>query len=284
MWQLVTFAAMICFPHAKINLGLHILGKRNDGFHELQTCFYPVLGLTDVVDIVQAEQFSFTSSGLPIDSSLDNNLVVKAFRLMQAEFALPNVHMHLHKKIPMGAGLGGGSSNAAFVLRLCNLIFRLKLPDIELQKLAAQLGSDCACFVGNEPTLGYGRGEILEALHVELPTLPLLILSPGIHVSTREAFEGLNLEPVESNLEMALRNPVKDWKYSLFNSFEPSVFKAHPIIEETKAWLYNQGAEFALMSGSGSTVFGIFPANAKVSRPPAGIEIVFCSEQIHLNS
>ncbi len=275
---------MICFPHAKINLGLHVLGKRKDGYHNLQTCFYPILGFTDVLEIVVADKFQFTTSGLPIDSDTENNLVVKAFRLMQQKFSFPNARIHLHKNIPIGAGLGGGSSDAAFVLRLCNELFKLNIPAIELKKLSSELGSDCAFFIGNDPALGFGRGEILEALYVEIPKLHLILISPGIHVSTKEAFEGLAFEPYETDLDQVLQTPVKKWKNHLYNTFESSVFTQYPEIAKAKAWLYEQGAEFALMSGSGSNVFGVFLTQSEIAAPPSDLHVVFCSEQIHLTS
>lgn len=274
---------MICFPHAKINLGLHVLGKRADGYHNLETCFFPVLGLTDVLEMVEAEAFQFSTSGLEVDVQQDNNLVVRAFRQLQQHFSLPNVHIHLHKVIPMGAGLGGGSSDATFVIRLCNQLFKLNLPVIEIRKLAAQLGSDCAFFAGDEPMLASGKGEILEALYQELPPLELLIISPGVHVSTADAYAGLTDFREGIEWEQALQQPVTEWKNLLFNSFESTVFGKYPVIGEAKNWLYSHGAQFALMSGSGATVFGIFEAGKELPPLPDHLTKVYCSERIHLN-
>lgn len=249
---------MVSFPHAKINLGLNVIRKRPDGFHDLETCFYPI-PWTDILEIIPAKEFRFSSSGLPIEGNLESNLCVKAYNLLKKDFAIPPVQIHLHKVIPMGAGLGGGSSNAAFTLRQFNESFELKISAEKLVEYAAQLGSDCAFFISDEPKFGTGRGEVLTPLSVSLKGKFIVVVKPDIHVSTADAFAGIKPKESEGNLKDFLEtNPVTEWKKFLKNDFEETVFKKHPQIQNVKQKLYSLGAVYASMSGSGSSVFGIF--------------------------
>lgn len=248
---------MISFPHCKINLGLAVLAKRSDGFHDIETCFYPV-PRTDIVEVIASEEFSFTQSGLHVEGDPGDNLCVKAFRLIQREFGVGSAKIHLHKIIPTGAGLGGGSADAAFVLKLLNDIFSLKISVEQLKKLAAQLGSDCAFFVENQPMIGSGRGELLTPATVDLIGKYLVLVKPDVHVSTAEAYAGIQPKKPLRSIAETLRLPLKEWKANLTNDFELSIFKKHPTIQSVKEKLYTLGAIYASMSGSGASVYGLF--------------------------
>ena len=248
---------MVFFPHCKINLGLHVISKRDDGYHTIETCFYPV-PWTDMLEIIPAKEFSFTSSGAIIPGKEEDNLCIRAYHLLKTQFNLDPVKIHLHKVIPTGAGLGGGSSDAAFALRLLNSVFDLKLNVQQLRGYASQLGSDCSFFIEDKPMLGSGRGEQLVDLSLSLKGLYLVIVKPDIHVSTTEAYAGVEPQVPHQTLAEVLSQPVMEWKHLLFNDFEKSVFAKYPAVEAIKNELYDQGAIYASMSGSGSAVFGIF--------------------------
>lgn len=248
---------MVTFPPCKINLGLRILSKRPDGYHDIETCFYPV-PWTDVLEILPADSFSFTSTGLILSGNAEDNLCVKAYRLLQKDFSLPPIQMHLHKVIPSGAGLGGGSSDAAYTLLLLNDIFDLKLSVQELQRYASMLGSDCAFFINKHPMMGRGKGDLLSPIEVTLRDKYLVVIKPAIHVSTAEAYSRVKPAQQATTLAEILKQDISTWKELLVNDFEASVFNIHPQIGEIKDELYKQGALYACMSGSGSSVFGIF--------------------------
>ena len=246
---------MVAFPNCKINLGLLIKARRQDGYHELETIFYPA-GWKDVLEIVRGEEVRLFCSGLAIDT--EDNICLKAYRLLQERFRLPPVHIHLHKTIPMGAGLGGGSADGAFTLQLLNEKFQLGLSRDEMAALALELGSDCPFFIYNKPALAKGRGEELEEITADLAKYHLLIVYPGIHVSTAEAFAGIELDGDKTSLKEIIALPVREWKDNLRNGFEETIFRRHPAIGELKEWFYKQGALYASMSGSGSAVYGFF--------------------------
>lgn len=253
---------MILFPNAKINLGLNIVRKRNDGYHDIETLFYPVKGLRDILEVVATDgepnSLEFTQSGLAIDCKAEGNLCVKAYHLLAQRVGMPHVKMHLHKLIPMGAGLGGGSADAAFALTALNGLLQNPLSKHELLALALELGSDCPFFILNTPALGRGRGERLETVNLNLTGYWILLVNPGIHVSTKEAYEGSNPEPWEGALSNIVMLPIETWPTNLLNDFEKTVFAKHHVIKTIKDELYRHGAVYASMSGSGSTVFGIF--------------------------
>lgn len=256
---------MVSFPFSKINLGLNILRKRLDGFHDLETCFYPI-PWTDILEIIAAEEFAFTSSGLIISSDVASNLCVKAYHLIKKDFDVPPVKIHLHKIIPMGAGLGGGSSDAAFTLLQLNESFSLGLDTQALQRYAAILGSDCAFFITSQPMMGTGRGEVLTPATVSLKGKYLVVIKPEIHVSTAEAFAGIT--PGESEMKIAdvVQKPLTEWRGLLKNDFEQSIFKRYPAISRIKDQLYDRGALYSSMSGSGSSVYGIFDHEIDLSK------------------
>lgn len=266
---------MVVFPNCKINLGLRIIRKRNDGYHDLETMFYPV-PLTDALEVIRAStadtDISFQSSGLHISGDTANNLCVKAYQLLKKDFPqLGPVQMHLHKVIPMGAGLGGGSSDGAFALQLINDLFHLQISKEQLIGYALQLGSDCPFFILNQPCFASGRGEKMEPVALDLSGYHFIIVNPGIHVNTAWAFSQLQLnEPNQlelPDLRTIIQQPVSSWKETLINDFEAPVCKAHPEIAAVKQQLYDAGAVYASMTGSGSTVFGLFTEKKELNFP-----------------
>lgn len=253
---------MVSFPNCKINLGLHIIGKRADGFHDLETVFYPI-ALRDALELIPATksttEIEFTGTGLVVDGDIADNLCVKAYHLLKKDFPqLPVIKIHLHKTIPMGAGLGGGSADASLMLKLLNDKFKLNLSTSQLLTYALQLGSDCPFFIINKPCYATGRGEILEEIKVDLSAYKIVLINPGIHVNTGWAFSNIIPSAPKKSVKEIVQQPVDTWKTELKNDFEAPVFIAHPQIKAIKEDLYNQGAIYAAMSGSGSTVFGIF--------------------------
>jgi 4-diphosphocytidyl-2-C-methyl-D-erythritol kinase len=256
---------MIVFPNAKINLGLKVLRRRCDGFHEISTAMFPI-GWCDVLEVVEnkgnvASKCRLQCSGIAIQGAEEDNLVVMAYQMLNADYNLPPVKVHLHKNIPFGAGLGGGSSDAAFMLKLLNKMFELGLDNTELKLYAAKLGSDCAFFIDNKPALASGRGEILHDCTCYLKGLHLQVVVPDIHISTKEAYAGIVPNEIHSALHDILSKPVTQWKGRLENDFENSIFTNHPEIQKIKEELYTMGATYAAMSGSGSAVFGLFERN-----------------------
>lgn len=248
---------MITFPHAKINIGLSVVGKRTDGYHNIESCFYPI-GWKDALEILPSDEFSFTSSGLAIPGNPSSNLCVKAYELLQKIFDLDPVHIHLHKIIPMGAGLGGGSSDAAFTLKTLNEIFDLKLSESDLMAYAGQLGSDCPFFVQDNALMAKERGNIFSPVSLSLKDYFLLTVNPSLHVDTALAYKSLHPKKPETALEALLKMPVKDWEGHIKNDFEIPVFTKLPEVAALKKKLYELGAIYASMTGSGSSVYGIF--------------------------
>ena len=250
---------MLSFPFCKINLGLHILNRRADGFHNIETVFYPLKTVTDVLEIIPSEQFDFQCYGTLINGKETDNLAVKAYRLMQEHYQLPPVSVSLLKKIPAGAGLGGGSSDAAAVLVLLNQLFHLHLDNETLKSHAATLGSDCSFFIEGTPAFASGRGENLVPYPCpELETKHIVVVKPAIHISTAEAYAGCQPSQPKTDLREIMQKPVSSWKSLLRNDFEKTLFSAHPRLAEIKETLYQKGALYASLSGSGSALFGIF--------------------------
>ena len=255
---------MILFPPAKINLGLNVLRKREDGYHDLDTCMVPI-PLCDVLELLPSAQFEYHQTGLTIPGSTHDNLCVKAYNLLKDDYNLPPVYMHLRKEIPMGAGLGGGSSDAAYVLTGLNSLFQLNIQTAKLEEYAARLGSDCAFFVKNEAQIAQGRGEILSPCPLDLSGMYIKIINPGIHVGTKEAYNGVVPNPDALAVEAIVSQEIYQWKGQLKNDFETSVFCNHPVLQEIKDKLYAEGAIYAAMSGSGSTMFGIYSSKPNLS-------------------
>lgn len=234
------------------------MSKRTDGFHNIETCFYPV-PWCDVLEIILSNDFSFTNTGIPITNTEEENLCVRAYQNLKEAYNLPAVKIHLHKIIPMGAGLGGGSADAAFTLKLLNTICSLDLSVDKLIEIAAQLGSDCPFFLYERAMIGTGRGEVLSAIDVSLAGKYIVIVKPDIHVSTKDAYRNVTPDASKPSIrEILQKEDVKDWKNMLANDFEESVFRQYPEIKRIKEMLYEKGAFYASMSGSGSSVYGLF--------------------------
>ncbi|HPE34401.1 MAG TPA: 4-(cytidine 5'-diphospho)-2-C-methyl-D-erythritol kinase [Bacteroidales bacterium] len=250
---------MLSFPNAKINLGLHIIEKRSDGYHNLQTIFYPV-PYCDALEIVQAgdKKFEFVQTGIPIPGNATENLCVKTWELLSKHYNLPPVKIHLHKVIPTGAGLGGGSSDAAFLIKMIADLFIPGLSLEEQENYARQLGSDCAFFIKNKPVLAFGKGDQFRPLNIDLTGYFAVIVKPAIHSSTADAYASIKPRIPDFSAEELAKIALKDWHKYLTNDFEKPVFSKYPLIGEIKKQLYASGALFAMMSGSGSAVFGIF--------------------------
>lgn len=268
---------MITFPNAKINLGLNITEKRPDGYHNLETIFYPI-PLEDALEITiqndPQQKSALHQSGMEIAGDLATNLVVKAYNLLAERHALPPIDIYLYKKIPSGAGLGGGSSDAAFMLKLLNEKFALNLSTETLEEYAATLGADCAFFVRNAPTFAEGIGNIFSPISLSLQGYQLVLIKPDVFVSTREAFAHIRPQKPKHSLKEIITYPIGEWKEYLVNDFEESVFPQHPVIGKIKEDLYHAGALYAAMSGSGSSVFGIFQPEAQL--PELKYENAFC--------
>lgn len=251
---------MLVFPNAKLNLGLHITARRPDGFHTLETVMVP-LPWCDALEVLPAAETSLTLTGRPIPGEAATNLCRRAYELLRADFPqVPPVHLHLHKVVPIGAGLGGGSADAAFALRALNTVLELSLSDEQLEAYARRLGSDCAFFVRNEPALALGRGDELTPLPLpQLRGAACKVVYPGLHISTAEAYAGVRPQAPAHELRTALAGPVETWRATVVNDFEASLAPRYPQLAELKQQLYAAGAAYASLSGSGSAVFGLWP-------------------------
>ncbi len=249
---------MIAFPHAKINLGLSITRKRPDGFHDLETVFYP-LPIRDCLEIILSTENIFSSSGLPISGHEKDNLVLKAYYLLKQRYPqISPLEIHLLKAIPMGAGLGGGSSDAAEMIRLVQQLFNLPLSSEELFSMALELGSDCPFFMQTAPCFATGRGEILEPVSLDLSGYALLLIHPQLKIETAWAYSRIIPALPRNDLREIILQPVAQWPALMSNDFEIPVFAQYPVLEQYKNQLYTAGALYAAMTGSGSTIFGIF--------------------------
>lgn len=262
---------MITFPNAKINLGLNIVARRPDGYHDIETVFYPIQ-LTDVLEIVPATVGADTHLhcyGNAVDCPEEKNLVMKACRLMQRHFNVPQVEMHLYKHIPDGAGLGGGSSDASSTMMMLRDMFHLDVSDDSLAELASTIGADCPFFIHNRPLMATGIGNVFSPCTVSLKGMTLLLVKPAVHVSTAEAYAQVVPRPSDASLTQLLSLPVSHWAQAgVANDFEPGVFDQHPQLAKIKDDILRSGAAFASMSGSGSSIFGIFD-DAKVAENAA---------------
>lgn len=252
---------MITFPNAKINFGLNIVEKRSDGYHNLETIFYPI-NLQDALEVNRLENsplpYRLRLSGTAIDGDPEQNLVVKAYKLLSERYKMPSVDIHLFKHIPTGAGLGGGSSDCAFMIKVLNEKFRLGMTLSEMEEYAAQLGADCAFFIQNQPVFATGIGNIFERIQLSLNGYHIILVKPNIFVSTRDAFAHIQPKYPDISLKEVIQMPVDTWKNHMKNDFENNVFAKYPEIAAIKDKLYDMGAIYASMSGSGSTVYGLF--------------------------
>lgn len=252
---------MITYPNAKINLGLNIVEKRPDGYHNLETVFYPI-NLQDALEVTALageEDYALTVSGTPIEGDAESNLVVKAYKLLKQDFPkIPAIDIHIYKHIPTGAGLGGGSADAAFMIKLLNEKFKLGISIEKMEEYAAKLGADCAFFVQNKPVFASGIGNLFEPIQLSLKGYYIVLVKPDIFVSTKDAFANITPKKPKTSLKEIIRMPVETWRATMKNDFEESVFQKFPEIAAIKDKLYDMGAIYASMSGSGSSVFGIF--------------------------
>lgn len=254
---------MVVFPNAKINIGLHITEKRPDGFHNIASCFYPV-AWTDALELLPAQRVAFQASGIPVPGEASTNLCLKAYHALAQEYKVPPVSIHLLKAIPIGAGLGGGSADAAFTIKALNQLFSLGIPLRKQQDFARALGSDCAFFIENKPMYCYGKGDEFENIALRLTGKWIVLVNPGLHISTAEAYAGVIPKVPATNLRTLLQLPLDQWKGKIVNDFEKSLFPRYPILAEYKQELYDLGARYASMSGSGSTLYGIFDAEVEI--------------------
>lgn len=249
---------MISFPNAKINIGLYITQKRTDGYHQIETVLYPI-PFQDILEIRKSPKTRFQNLGIAIDNiEPEQTSVLKAYRLLQKDFSLPAIDCILYKNIPFGAGLGGGSADAAFMLKLLNTYFNLNLSTKNLENYAAQLGSDDPFFIKNTPQLATGRGENVQPLNLSLKGLHLVLLKPDIHISTAIAYQNITPSPANFDLKKLANLPIEQWQNQVYNYFEKGLFKRFPPLQQLKATLYSSGAIYASLSGSGSALYGIF--------------------------
>lgn len=250
---------MIVFPNAKINIGLNITEKRPDGFHNIESVFYPI-GLSDILEITPSHnEIYFKNTGLIVENkNLESNLCYKAYEILKKDFPLKNVNIHLHKIIPFGAGLGGGSSDASFTLKMLNSEFNLGLTHKDLMSYAEKLGSDCPFFMINKPAFATGKGEILNKIDLSLKGYYVVLIHPGIHVNTTKAYSKITPKHAETQLVDLIEKPIETWRNSIINDFEEIVFKEHSVLKTIKEELYSLGSVYASMSGSGSAIYGIF--------------------------
>jgi len=255
---------MIVFPNAKINIGLNIVARRPDGYHNLETVFYPIK-INDVLEAVESSKLSFEASGLGIPGRVEDNLCIKGYHLLKNDFDVPPVTIHLHKHIPIGAGLGGGSADAAFFIRLMNDKFKLGLTDDAMMDYARQLGADCAFFIRSQPVYAFEKGDRFEPVAVDLSAYQLVLVMPPVQVSTAEAYRGVKPAVPQFALKDAVAKPVTEWRHYIKNDFEGHILNNHPVIRGVKAALYEAGAVYASMSGSGASVFGVFKERPDLS-------------------
>ena len=271
---------MLTFPNAKINIGLQVTERRPDGYHNLDTVFYPI-PINDALEVVVAEGVDYDCrlhiSGITIEGDTDNNLVVRAYRLLAADYALPSVDIYLHKHIPTGAGLGGGSADASYMLRLLNEMFELGISTEQLEVYAAQLGADCPFFINNTPVYATGIGNEFHPIELDLGGWYIVVVKPDVFVSTKEAYSMVIPEKPEVTLDKKITQPITEWKEAISNDFEKGIFTLHPELDDIKKKLYKLGAKYAAMSGSGSALFGLFEVpvdNVKQHFPNC-----FCEQQ-----
>lgn len=250
---------MLCFPNAKINVGLNIVSKRSDGFHNLETIFYPI-DLCDALEFIETDKTdtSLATFGIGLDADSSQNICIKAYDLLHKNHSLPPLEVFLHKFIPVGAGLGGGSSDAAFMLRNLNIFYKLGLSVKELLEYASSLGSDCPFFIENKPVFAHGRGELFEEIQLDLSGYFIYLIKPNVFISTPEAYKRVHPKIPEKPLYELIKEPIEHWKDLIVNDFEKSIFGDYPELERIKNELYQSGAVYASMSGSGSAMYGIY--------------------------
>ena len=265
---------MIVFPNAKINIGLNVVSRRSDGYHNLETVFYPIK-IYDALEALPAANLTFEASGLGIPGRVEDNLCIRAYELMGKDHDLRPVNIHLHKHIPIGAGLGGGSADAAFFIKLVDQLFDLRLSLDQKLDYARQLGSDCAFFIESKPVFAFEKGDRFEPVNLDLSNYSIALVMPPAHVSTSEAYRGVKPYWPARSVKELITLPVEQWKNYIKNDFEESVFKNHVMIRGVKAALYEAGAVYASMSGSGASVFGIFRQKPDLTQLQASNQVFY---------
>ena len=270
---------MLVFPNAKLNLGLYVTERRPDGFHSIESVFLP-LPWTDVLEILPAPagqpKTSITLTGCPIPGAPATNLCVRAYELLQADFPqLPPAQLYLHKIVPIGAGLGGGSADAAFALKATNNLFGLSLSAEALENYARRLGSDCAFFIRNKPVLAVEKGDVFEEIDLNLTGTGCMVIYPNLHISTAEAYARITPQQPAHPLRAALAQPMAMWRETVSNDFETALTPTHPVLAKIKQQFYAAGATYASLSGSGSAVYGLWPAGQEIAPLvwPAGFTV-----------
>lgn len=271
---------MTTFPHAKINIGLQVTERRPDGYHNLDTVFYPI-PINDALEVIVAEGADYDCrlhiSGIEIEGDTDHNLVVRAYRLLAADYTLPPVDIYLHKHIPIGAGLGGGSADASYMLRMLNEMFGLGITTGKLEAYATLLGADCPFFITGKPVYATGIGNEFHPIDLDLSGWHLVVVKPNVFVSTKEAYSMVKPEKPEVTLDKKITRPITEWRDSISNDFERGIFTLHPELADIKARLYLLGAKYAAMSGSGSALFGLF--ETPIENIEQHFEGCFCEQQ-----
>lgn len=247
---------MILYPNAKINIGLNITSRRSDGYHNISSVFFPISDCFDILEIVQSESFRFTSSGIHISD--DINICEKAYILMKKKYQIPAVHIHLHKQIPIGSGLGGGSADAAFLLKGLNILFNLNIHVELLEELALGLGADCPFFIQNQPKYVSGIGDVMKNISIELSNYNIKLINSNIHISTIDAYSSIQPNHQSLSLQQLIEKPICKWKNFIKNDFEKNMFTKYPVLKEAKEELYAKGAVYSSMTGTGSVIYGIF--------------------------
>ncbi|OAQ38332.1 4-(cytidine 5'-diphospho)-2-C-methyl-D-erythritol kinase [Pedobacter psychrophilus] len=255
---------MITFPNAKINIGLNITHKRTDGYHNLETIFYPVK-IKEALEVIESAEMDFETSGIEIPGPANDNLCLQAYQLMRKDHDLPNIKIHLHKNIPIGAGLGGGSADTAFFIKLINDKFEMQLSDEKMESYCRQLGADCAFFIQNKPVYAFNKGDEFEPITLDLSDYHLALVMPPVHVSTAEAYRGVTPKQPKRSLKELIKMPIEEWQSKITNDFEDHILLNHPQIKKVKQDLLSAGALFSMMSGSGASVYGIFKEKVDLS-------------------
>lgn len=267
-------------PNCKINIGLNIVSKRTDGYHNLESVFYPI-PISDTLEIVKADTFSFEQDGIALDCQGNENLCVKAYRMMQKDFPqIGPVAIRLTKNIPSGAGMGGGSSDAAFTIKMLNSLFQLGLQTEQLQGYAARIGADCAFFIENKPVFASQKGDVFQDITLDFSGYRLLLVKPEVGVSTSEAYKNIVPAPAPFDLRKLGSTPMEEWKQLVTNDFEKSVFEKLPVLREIKERMYQGGAVYAAMSGSGSTIYGFFAKDQDITELRTDFEKRFFTAEI----
>lgn len=271
---------MIVFPHAKINIGLQVTERRPDGYHNLDTVFYPI-PLHDALEVIEAKEAEYDCrlhlSGVEIAGDPNTNLVVRAYRLLATDYPLPSVDIYLHKHIPTGAGLGGGSADASFMLRLLNEMYALNINNEQLEAYATQLGADCPFFITGTPVYATGIGNEFHPITLDLSGLYLVVVKPDVFISTKEAYSMVRPEMPKMTLDKKIAAPISEWRHTISNDFEKGIFSIHPELQEIKEKLYELGAVYAAMSGSGSALFGLF--TEPIEKIESYFPECFCEQQ-----